>query len=442
MPPAQQRVPLPSSGGEDAWRWLASVGLPAVSPPIRSSDLSLSHNPLLYYLRRRLMLVPKLSWSEALSRGSWFHLAREMVAKHGFTRKAEDEYALRLRRRLSELKDITQSMLISEEGHEAFVKREVHDHTTAWGWLEAWSQIPISKEIGTIYDMTGRSCWRSLGREILVKAYHHYAEKKKILLVGQLDELLLNKETNTLWILDDKTCSVSPAERLQTCATEGQTHHYINITQTLLERGILHESFELPDNVKLGGMLHIGYRKPQIKLGKEDRPFEWHDRLMKGGPDKGKYRREKRFTSEEPDLSLYIERCTEWLLGVRQYEHLRAEREADPCVNVSTTFADKLDPLHREWYSEALRRTIELATRQPHPGLFSPVVYDFSRSPYKPFVATPITGWPTIVRREHFMRQSREESLTEIEGVEYASESSLHGPEAADHGACDQAPLA
>lgn len=43
-------------------------------PPSRASDYSLClSNPFQYYLTRRLGLVPMLSWSEALSAGTWMH---------------------------------------------------------------------------------------------------------------------------------------------------------------------------------------------------------------------------------------------------------------------------------------------------------------------------------------------------------------------------------
>jgi len=58
----------------DASDWLAHNGLVARTPLIRSSDSSLVRNcPFLYYLVRRLSIVPAIKNSEALSHGSWFH---------------------------------------------------------------------------------------------------------------------------------------------------------------------------------------------------------------------------------------------------------------------------------------------------------------------------------------------------------------------------------
>ena len=74
MPPNVQEIKPPEGWGEDAARWLEAHGMVAEVPTIRSSDYeSCLGNPFGYYLTRRLGLSDALRWSEALSRGSWFH---------------------------------------------------------------------------------------------------------------------------------------------------------------------------------------------------------------------------------------------------------------------------------------------------------------------------------------------------------------------------------
>src|SRR5262245_38856440 len=59
---------------------LLEAGFQIRTPPLRSSDFELVCScPFSYYLRIRLGLSRSLSWSAALSRGSWFHKRLEKL---------------------------------------------------------------------------------------------------------------------------------------------------------------------------------------------------------------------------------------------------------------------------------------------------------------------------------------------------------------------------
>jgi hypothetical protein len=73
MPPEFRSTPV---GSRDL---LAQHGLVERRPPVRSSDFRSLGSPFHYYLTRKLGLVPALRYSVALSQGTWFHAALELL---------------------------------------------------------------------------------------------------------------------------------------------------------------------------------------------------------------------------------------------------------------------------------------------------------------------------------------------------------------------------
>lgn len=370
---------------------LAKIGIQTVVPTIRSSDLNGIHNPLVYFLSRRCQLVPQLSWNEALHKGSWVHYV--------FESPSHNDFLCKLGVRLSELCDLASSMGIGEEGLDKLLGREKRDALTAWSWVEAWKSVQISPKHGTILDVKQR-LGQSLGREILV--VQNFLETVR---VAQIDELFYDEKSGRLWLWDDKTTSVSPIERLASCSREVQCVHYLSTSREMLPD--ICEHFGLPKDTKLAGMVHAAYQKPDLKFGTGDRNFREIEFTPTRGKNKGVTRIEKEYYGD-PVPENYVARTCRWLKGTDEYEHLARSRDGDPCVNVSTTFTDMLDPLAKGWYDARLSMCYDMATCPADPVDFPPVLYDMARSPYKPFALTNIDQWPSIIAAEHFVRKSRD----------------------------------
>ena len=205
----------------------------------------------------------------------------------------------------------------------------------------------------------------------------------------------------------------------------------------------------------MGGMSHITIQKPLIQFGQKDRYYQWHSegkRKNLGGSvtplesgwmlrlwalDDPEAIRTEQFTANiteeevverlhketgkvpgrmymgEPNYSRYAARCLDWMEGRGEYQHLQAEREADPTVNISHTSADILrDEDHLYAYNEAIMLVTAHARRQPFPCNFLKSASALRRygslSPYTPFFTEHPRVWPEIIRREHFTIQHRD----------------------------------
>ena len=128
MPPEIQPVPLPTDRARSARHYLESEGLVPRIPSIRSSDYSSSlSDPFGYYLRRRLGLIPALSYSEALSRGSYFHTLFALYDR-------DDRWQIFKRQcqsRLTEINNICKQLRVAESARADAVQNEQLDQAVA-----------------------------------------------------------------------------------------------------------------------------------------------------------------------------------------------------------------------------------------------------------------------------------------------------------------------
>jgi hypothetical protein len=393
---------------------VAAVPFPVRTPPLRASDGELVlEDPFAYFLQVRLGLTHALAWSKALSRGSWVHKRLEYMECP--TEEWRPALEGLLAGRCQELQEVGHEIAYPKEKIDRRVEAEKQDFACALAWFEALSTLPISNEYGTFYEYLMRPQWKLLGCELL--AVYPHPDYPETPLVCQFDRLYWHEPSNALWILDAKTCAGSPRERLQTCPIEFGTRHYIHTLRWLLEGGIVHESFDLPPDVRVGGMMHLALQKPTIELCGEDRDFRWYEHTLKSGPRKGQVEMRKEYLSEEPRFENYVARCVRYLKGEGEYLDKQAERAADPPVNISFTSASCVFDEDADFaYHDSLRYLASYARREPHPRNF-PMNASYLRRYGKlddmaAFYLNPPSSWHELCLRKGYVQKFRDEHIT------------------------------
>jgi len=407
MPPKTKPIPFPTTDGKDSREWLEAHGLVARQPAIRSSDYeSVLHCPFQYYLSRRLGLVQSLRWSEALSRGSWFHKRFEYynLPASEAKKKMEEDFEVREK----ELTEICHTRGIKGESKSNVIQREYKDMLCASAWYEA--------SMDTFLEKIRNPYWRVLGTEIVAEYKHPEFGR----LLAQYDMLLYHEKQNSVWVVDLKTTAHNPIERLQTCTIEFQTQHYMHILKWMLEEQSLTKPFDIPRDARLGGMMHVAIQKPTITFGLTDRDYTENEHEITRGPRKGQIETRKTY-SGEPKLENYIKRCTDWYKGEGDYEHKKFERNSAPTVNISKTDHMTLDTRWTTEYTTRLRLVNHYSTVDPLPMNFpksSSYLVQFGKmSPFSPFYLTPTGEWPGFVEAEGFMVEDRDDVEVDISSV-------------------------
>lgn len=454
MPPTVQAV-APPAPQELIGPFLESRGIVPINPTIRSSDFGLVDAcPFTYLLTRRLGLTSLLRYSEALSRGSWFHTALELTFQHRENETLRAAYAAVLDRRVAELKTLGAHMGPAQLA--SVIDRERVDAKTSLAWYLAsrtYTNFKVSSLRHPWPLQLTQPPFLWLGSEITLKCPLN--TKPKLDRVVQLDALLYNQDTNRLWVLDAKTTSLRPWVRAQQCPYEPQTFHYLDVVDELLPS--LQTTYNLPTDCKLGGMVHLIVQKPTIEFGMSDRPW-WFAATSKRSdlratatfvPGKGwklaslrlstgeivssetdrpmpEYEASawcektagvqcKKEFSGEPDPLVYESRCASWYCGTGDYIDKAEERmhpEFTP-INYSFTAASiLLDTRFRTEYTARLDRVISFA-RAPllldnFPRTPDGMV-DFSRepSPWAPFFGAPVSNWPSLMLQSNLVQKHR-----------------------------------
>ena len=415
MPPKTKPPSIPKGMGRDALEFLEHHGFMARTPAIRSSDYESSLRcPFQYYLSRRLGLTPCLRWSEALSRGSWFHKRAEYWKDTQVVAETKMKYALEERE--EELKEICEARGIIGGSRESILLREKKDMQTATAWFEAASKFIIKEENGikkSFIEVLERPWWRELCLECVLQ----YDHPEYGTLITQPDILLYHKTQNKIWIVDFKTCAESPSTRLQTCPIEFQTQHYMFVAHYLIQEGTLQKHFDLPEDVEVGGMMHIAVQKPSIQFGSKDKDFDEKHHTLSRGPRKGQVEMRRTYHGE-PKFSNYLKRIKDWYNSEGEYEHLAPERILDPPVNISSTYFTPLDTTFAMQYHSRLCHIRRYATVDPAPGNFPLSVKNVSQhgklSPFAPFYLSPVVDWPNIVQQEGFLFEDRDRVESEF----------------------------
>ena len=389
-----------------------------VVPSIRSSDYEcLLGDPFRYFLTRRLGIRPALSSSQALARGSWFHVAAEYDDFHGLyspSHPGVSRFYTLLDKRVEELTETCARLGIVGDARRTIVATEREDAETALAWYSAASRVVITPTIKTFRDYFSRPFWKVLGREVPASFPHRYDFNPALPLARRttFDLLVQDLNTNLLWVVDWKTCSEPTTVRLASCPIEYQTLHSLYLLEDLLKTGIVSHHFpSVNEDTKVGGMIHVAIQKPSLRFGQQDRDFTLDTSPLKSGPRKGQPRNEKNFHGE-PKLANFLARCEDWYQGIGDYTHLQPERNASPTVNISHTYFHKLDEEARSDYLARTEFIGSHAIRDPVPSNFlksaSNIAPYGTLSPYAPFYLCPPSQWPEIMHRDNFTIEHRD----------------------------------
>ena len=448
MPPETIPTPLPTDRAKSARQYLESEGLVPRVPSIRSSDYSSAlSDPFGYYVRRRLGLIPALSYSEALSRGSYFHTLFALYDRDDCNQIFKRQCAARL----TEINNICKDLRIAESHRADAVQNERIDQAYASAWYNAFKNLPCINNESAL-DLLSDN-FVKLGAEVRLTWIDERFPKTRQ--VAQLDLLLLNRKTNKLWIVDAKTTASPPLIRLSTVKEEFQTMHYLHALEWFFARGLLHKQYDLPPNVQLGGMMHMAILKPSIQFGQADRDFHWESDGKRTGiagrimvspvnlRDQGDYvikwtrnqpspepccgtleeclhvlhevtgKKPEKIYRGEPALSNYIERCMRWYKGELEYLDRAPDFVNDPPVNFSYTHASVM--LDKDWRLDYLSRVAmiyKLATQEANPCNFlkniDAIRMGSKLANYSPFYLTEPKDWPALVQTQQFLVAHRD----------------------------------
>lgn len=449
MPPEVSPVQMPTDRGRSARQYLESEGLVPRIPSIRSSDYSSAlSDPFGYYLRRRLGLTPALSYSEALSRGSYFHTLFALYDR-------DDRWQIFKRQcasRLAEINNICKELRIGETARADAIQNEQIDQAYASAWYNAFENLPCLNSTSAL-DLLSDN-FVKIGAELRLTWIDERFPKTRQ--VAQFDLLLLNRKTNKLWIVDAKTTASPPLVRLSTVKEEFQTMHYLHALEWYHERGLLRKQFDrIPANAEIGGMMHVAILKPSIQFGQADRDFHWESegkrtgisgRIMRSPvnlQEFGEYvikwtrnqpspepccgtmdeclhvlhevtgKKPERVYQGEPSLQNYMARCMRWYRGQGEYLDKAPDFVNDPPINISYTHASTM--LDKDWREDYLARVAmvyDLATREANPCNFlkniDAIRMGSRLAHFSPFYLTEPKEWPSLVQAQHFLVAHRD----------------------------------
>lgn len=466
MPPTPASLMRnPNDFAEDTLRLLEIHGILPRIPTIRSSDFNLVNRcRFLYWLQRRMGLVPAFRYSDALSFGSWFHTALQCLQDPPRARKVVD---LALESRIQEINGICDTLNIRKgEPRQNIIAAEREDAYTAWAWFRAALSYRRSNDPYTSHGLPAyfSSPWQVLGQEI--RMGYRFPETPKCPLVIELDSLVYNPTTKQIWGVEGKTTQLPTIVRGQLIRIEAQPRHYCFVLNELLRVGEIQRHYNLPASTTLGGIFHLIFAKPQIRLSGQDRRYgyaneskrsglrgaasflpklkEWHCSIYQ--LDSAAPHERKKFSTEEkaiayleatvttqakkvfqgePDPSLYAKRCQQWYTATGDYADRRNEIAHNPPVLVSTTPAEVvLDEDKMNSYFTQLHRVYKYATLHPVPCQFDMHTDGATSmnglSPYAPFYTTMPRQWPDIIRRDNFIQQFRDEDIDPARVLDYA----------------------
>jgi hypothetical protein len=390
----------PIGSGQSAIDWMSHHGYTPCTPNCSPSALDTAmSNPFVYLLSSRYRLAPRYERIEAFSRGIWFHKRFEYLLYPDNEARTMMSRAWSLHQR-NLLNDFRTSG-VSRDKQSQILEEDRHDMQTTTAWFDAARTVPIGRH-GTFEHILKNGHFTILDQEVTLV---HQAEARKSQgsypLKGRIDGLLLNNRDNTLWVLDLKTTGkqTPPLDRMAQCPYDTQTLHYIRMLH--LMQGHIIDTYKLDPSTTVGGMIHLVVAKPPIEYGENDRPYTLDTTPLKSGPNKGKPKN-KRVYSSVPNLAMYTARCREWFLGEGDYLHEAEDRKLSPKINISYT---KISPEfdHDDWFSyHQLLHNYERLSMGPallqrfykHPSGAS--------GPYAPFYPAHPRDWPSIIQEHGF----------------------------------------
>lgn len=462
MPPdTAVPAPGPLDFGPTAREYLEHHGYADLAPCIRSRDLSTARrDPFLYYLTRRLGLGSILrAPSSALARGSWIHKRLEYV--HRPDDAAEALYREALATRLKSLREVCNAVGWQSENLHRILDTETLDAECALGWLMALAKLRLPSVPNGLFAWLRAPSMQILGTEVVAKFTDPRYPKTPLAVT--FDLLYYLPKSKTVWVLDYKSTDSSCLTRAATVPCSFQTLHYRYVLTRLIEDGFFERHYNLPPDIRVGGMSHVLLQKPTIVYGNLDRPYVYRSfgkkpqknqdetRYFGSGESKpqsnGRWslflesrdgkddppspyaelrdltehdaadqlstwcgkEAAKEFTGE-PSPILYAKRCLQWYLGEGDYADDRAARESDPPINIST-IRGPLDEEEEHRYHQHLDYLYHYATCQPIPQNFprtddGMTSYGGKLTDLAPFYVKPVAEWPAIILDRHLVQSN------------------------------------
>lgn len=298
----------PIPGADDRIDFLEYHGYVAVTPYIHASDwYNVATNPFAYYIRRRLGLTHPFSVSDALSHGTWFHVAAETGANI-----SDEPFFAKLETRLTEIKSYSSLGVSGSQIHKA-LEEENRRALEALVWYQESSRKRF-RWYGSDYtfnELLARDKHRVLGVEMGFEITKRHGVVDLSGSRGTFDLLLLDLTDNTVHVWDWKTTGDDPLDRLRSCPFEFQTQHYLHCLDHLIKDPSFRDKHQIPDGATVGGMYHAVISKPNIKLCDKDRDFTEESKVITRGPNKGQTKTEKKYYGE-PKLKNYLTRVRQW----------------------------------------------------------------------------------------------------------------------------------
>lgn len=423
--PPEDRLPVAEF---DEAVWLGQNGFPNRIPHIRSTMAGRAiEDPFQFLLIDRLGIVPALAYSQALNRGSWFHECARLIGTTECFDENHPELNRLLDQRLVELNESCARFGVIGDYKADILENERRDSLATRAWMEAYQHIPIQigQDRSTFPQYFNRPYWglpvTTAGEdttEALISIVHPRWPSTPLTI--QADRLLYHRGMNKLWLVDYKTTAAKVSDRLQTCPIEFQSRHYMIVLKLALANNwiqphLLVDGVPLPASCELGGIIHIGFRKPQINFGMKDRSFTLDTSPFKSGPRKGQPRNEKVYEGE-PVFANYLARVKDWCAGRGDYADTAAELATEPNVNMSFTYPSALDARALHEYILVLNRVYSLSTCPAIPAHFyrtlnGAVMQGGAPSDYAPFhYARSVRDWPEIMQKGRYFINPRQET--------------------------------
>jgi hypothetical protein len=219
------------------------------------------------------------------------------------------------------------------------------------------------------------------------------------------DAILRQRSNGTIWILDYKTTSEKPFDRVALTHREPQSRLYCLALRLWC---LLH------DVPPPAGIIFLAVRKPTIRLCGEDRPFREYDYELKSGPRKGQIERRRDYFGE-PCADLYRERVVEWLTRTGRYAHLAISGDP-PAVFQINPIDTVLDDAGQSLLAQEIvcvnqlrRAVLDHSDSNPQAD-FWPNVRDVSPD-FRDFYLLPPPYWPSIISQKGFRIVNRDADM-------------------------------
>jgi len=403
---------------------LEEMGLRPLTPSIRSSHYGQAlRDPWAYFVTQRLGLVPKLSWSQCLTLGSWYHTACEFHMNGSPSPWAA--YRQLINTRLQELATLCTSMAYTPHAIESTCIREEREAYSAWALFHGSAKVPLpSNAMSWLDTIRDPSRYEVVATEFELTMTHPLIQHP----VGiRVDAILYHKQHNVLWLVDYKTTSKNPVDRSAVCPIEFQTQLYIDVMKLALgdrnpKLEVRLEGLGLTkqqrDSLDVQGMQHIIIRKPGIRFGMEDRDFEEKEFTPSRGPNKGITRIEREYVGE-PRLSNFVRRVSDWYTKSGQYLHLQETDPIGPVLISRSPASLVLDDTGLHSYYSRLKYLHSLATRLPSPDNFlvNPGASDeHGRVSYVTDLSVvDIADWPAVISAQELMVRKPTDAIVQLE---------------------------